>query len=210
MNRVDDYLSNPYFDGVISPITTQGEVTVNLKGSRLEYAQRKLNTRNANGDTYPGGDDDQNLLVMPFELVFAWKKQQLNLTVPGTTNLTGFSSLNGVNYKGLNGLWRTEEELEDALIFMGLAKTPYVHASTDQLKHGFTAFRVGSGTTFNTGTKEIFPGDKIVFKAPVRPDHAKIVGEAPNTNSRYGKSIPSFFSPFPFFFISNALKIRNS
>lgn len=55
-----DYLSNPYFDGVISPITTQGEVTLNCRAEHGEIAQRRANmSRNeVRAFSYPGGKKD--------------------------------------------------------------------------------------------------------------------------------------------------------
>ncbi len=161
------YRSNPYFDGVISAITTQGEVTANVRGDRWEIEERRKNASSARQmTTYPGGELFDNLHVFPHELVFGWVNKKARFNFPGEPNEIGFSSQNGIYY----GEFDTDEELEDNLYLIGLCKTPFKFDSLDQLKHGFTAIRVGSGSTFHTGTKPIYSGDLIEWSVIPRPE----------------------------------------
>ena len=67
------------------------------------------------------------------------------------------------------GAVSTNEELALRIRFIGLAKTPYIFDNPNQLKHGFTAIGVGTGTTHNTGEHEIFPGDPLEWDVVPRP-----------------------------------------
>lgn len=166
-NVVQKFNENPYFDGVISPITTQGEVTVNCRADNAEIAQRRANMGkdNTRAVSYPGGDVLDNLQIYPFELVFGWLNKQGRNTIPGHPNQVGFSSLNGVQW----GAFSTNEDLALRLRFICLAKTPYLFENISQLKHGFSGIAVGSGTTPHTGEYEIFPGDPVEWDVVARP-----------------------------------------
>jgi hypothetical protein len=166
-NYATNYHDNPYFDGVISAITTQGEVTVNCRQDRREVEQRRMNIQKStiNATSYPGGDSIGNMHVLPHELVFSWVRKQARYMIPGHPNQIGWTSLNGINY----GQFNTDEEMEMAIRFVGLAKTPFEYDNPKQLQHGFTAISVGSGTTFNTGNQEFFPGDYIKWRVIPRP-----------------------------------------
>lgn len=164
MNRAGDnnttkYLENPYLDGVISAITTQGEVTLNC---RAEYGEVKTRRNNMSSNasravSYPGGDNIDNLHIMPHELVFGWVNRQGRNVIPGHPNQIGFTSLNGLKW----GSTSTDEELESRIRFLCVAKTPFIFDNQYQLKHGFTGIAVGTATTFHTGEVDFFPGDKI-------------------------------------------------
>ncbi len=183
-NTTASYLGNPYFDGVISPITTQGEVTLNCRQDRMDVEQRRLNIQTAtlNATSYPGGDVLDNLHVMPHELVFGFRSKQGRNAIPGHPNQIGWTALNGINW----GEYSTDEELEAAIRFIGLAKTPFIFDNVNQLKHGYTAIGVGTGTTFNTGEQEFFPGDKIKFQVIPRPP----TPGAPLGSGQYGSGGP--------------------
>ena len=195
MNRAGDnvttkYLENPYFDGVLSPITTQGEVTVNC---RAEYGELKARRINMSGNStraisYPGGDVLDNMHIMPHELVFGWINRQGRNMIPGHPNQIGFTTLNGMKW----GNYSTDEEMEQRLRFIGLAKTPFIFDNQYQLKHGFTAIAVGSGTTFHTGEVDIFPGDKIHWSVVPRPRQISIMGvEKYPTGTKHGDMGPN-------------------
>jgi len=161
-----NYRQNPYFDGVLSALTTQGEVTANVRGDRWDIEERRKNASSSRQTrTYPGAELWDNLHVYPHELVFGWTNQKARFNFPGEPNEIGFSSLNGVYW----GATDTDEELMDNIYFIGLAKTPFIFDSLDQLKHGYTAIRVGSGTTFHTGTKPFYSGDVIEWSVIPRP-----------------------------------------
>lgn len=166
-NASQSYRQNPYFDGVLSALTTQGEVTANVRGDRWEVQKRMKNASSSRQTgTYPGGEDFSNHHVYPHELVFGWTDQKARFNFPGEPNEIGFSSLNGVHYEE----YSTDEELMDNIYFIGLAKTPFVFDSLDQLKHGFTAIRVGSGTTFHTGSRPFYSGDVVEWSVVPRPN----------------------------------------
>lgn len=166
-NVTSKYQDNPYFDGVVSPITTQGEVTFNCRAEHSEIAQRKSNMHTDAGraKSYPGGDVIDNLQIMSHELVFGWVNRQGRNAIPGHPNHIGFSSLNGLKY----GITSTDEELEQRIRFIGLAKTPFIFENSSQLQSGFTCIGVGTGTTFHTGTHDIYPGDPLYWSVIPRP-----------------------------------------
>lgn len=166
-NHATRYNDNPYFDGVISPITTQGEVTVNCRADVGEVSQRRANMSKplSRDVSYPGGDVLEHHHVLPHELVFGWVSKQGRNAIPGHPNQVGFSTMNGIQW----GSTTTNEELAMRIRFIGLAKTPFFHDNRDQLKHGFAAFPVGSGTTHHTGELEIYPGDILEWDVIPRP-----------------------------------------
>lgn len=87
-NYVTKYNDNPYFDGIISAITTQGEATVNCRCDNGEVAQRRANMSKplSRDVSYPGGDILDNLHVLPHELVFGWTSKQGRNAIPGHPN----------------------------------------------------------------------------------------------------------------------------
>ena len=178
-NVSSTHSNNPYFDGVLSPITTQGEITYNCRVENAEIVRRKANmVRDAGrAGSYPGGDVDDNLHVMPNELVFGWVHKQGRSHVPGYPSHIGFSSRNGVRHAAFNS---DAERMQLALRFIGLAKTPYVIDSPSQLKHGFASIAVGSGTTFHTGTQDVYPGQLLQWSV-VPVDAGPINGANPGT-----------------------------
>jgi hypothetical protein len=166
-NRLAINAKNDYWRGIISAITTQGEITVNVQ---MESGEMLTRRNNMNRDisriaSYQGGDVMENLHVLPGELVFGWKTRQGRNKVPGNPSQIGFSSLNGIKW----GNYSSNEELQSRIRFIGLAKTPYFVDNAAQLKSGFSAIAVGSGTTFNTGDDDIQPGDMIEWTVVPRP-----------------------------------------
>lgn len=183
------YLENPIFDGVLSPITTQGEVTLNCRAEHGEMTRRRANMGRlaSRAKSYPGGDVIDNLHIMPHELVFGWVNRQGRNQIPGHPNQIGFTSLNGLKW----GDTSTDEELELRIRFIGLAKTPFIFDNVNQLKHGFSAIGVGSGTTFHTGEEDIFPGDKLYWSVIPRPKAtANPLAEPRLEGGKYGDSGP--------------------
>ncbi len=73
--------------------------------------------------------------------------------------------MNGIQW----GATSTDEELAMRIRFIGLAKTPFMFDNPGQLKHGFAAFPIGTGTTHHTGELEFFPGDPIEWDVIPRP-----------------------------------------
>jgi hypothetical protein len=131
-NRIATHGQNDYWRGIISAITTQGEVTVNVQMESGEMLARRnnMNRDMSRARSYPGGDQSENLNVLPGELVFGWAMRQGRNRVPGNPSQIGFSSLNGIKW----GNFSTDQELEARLRFIGLAKTPYFVDNPSQLK----------------------------------------------------------------------------
>ncbi len=65
---------NPYLSQVGSPITTQGEVTLNCRSEsgEIQTRRRNMESNDKRARSYPGGEVLDNLQIMPFELVFGW------------------------------------------------------------------------------------------------------------------------------------------
>jgi hypothetical protein len=85
--------------------------------------------------------------------------------IPGHPNQVGFTTMNGINW----GVTSTDEELAMRIRCIGIAKTPYTFDDVNQLKHGFASIFSGTGTTFNTGENEFFPGDVPMWDVIPRP-----------------------------------------
>lgn len=162
-----------YYNGVSSAITTQSEVTLNCRAEHGEMTIRRTNmTRpGVRNQSYPGGEDINNLHITTHELVFGWVTRQGRNQIPGHPNQIGFSSLNGLKW----GAFSTNEELEMAIRFIGLAKTPFFFENSGQLKHGFACIGVGSGTTFHTGEEDIYPGDRLEWSVVPRPTKGRFL-----------------------------------
>ena len=181
--------NNPYFDGVSSAITTQGEVTLNCRAEHTEMSTRRVNMNRpgVRALSYGGGEVLDNLHIMPHEIVMGWINRQGRNQIPGHPNQIGFTSLNGIKW----GAYSTNEELELSLRFIGLAKTPFKFEDSSQLKHGFTAIAVGSGSTFHTGERDIFPGDRLEWSVVPRPSRPGFGGNNPSLDGgRFGNDGP--------------------
>jgi len=80
----------PLFLGITSPLSVQGEITVNVQVDPGEVMQRRSNmmhdiTRNK---SYPGGDDIENIHVLQGEAVFGWIDRQGRTRIPGLARLS--------------------------------------------------------------------------------------------------------------------------
>jgi hypothetical protein len=165
VHRAND---NGYLDGIISQITTQSEVTLNVNFDYSEVTARKKNLRDMPERTLPGAEIPENHYVLPGELVFTWTTKQGRNSIPGNASVSGWTAMNGVKYAGLGG----DEETQGRVRFVGLAKTPYFWDKSDQPKHGFAVIAFGTGTTHHTGEREFFPGDDVMFsviQSPMKP-----------------------------------------
>jgi hypothetical protein len=153
--------------GLKSPISTQGEITQNVLADTYEYRLRHRNSTVPNrvASSYPGGTIPDNVHIKTHELVYGWKQSARQhsasaMRLPGSPTQMGFTSLNGLYY----GDTKTEAELEERMYLIGQTKSDYNFEDTDQLKHGFAVMAVGSGSTYNTGYKDLHSGDKICWK----------------------------------------------
>lgn len=164
-NLVHRPQDNGYLDGIISQITTQSEVTLNVMHDAHEVSGRKKNLQTRPGRIYGGAEVAENHYILPGELVFGWVNKQGRNSVPGNPNFNGWTALNGVPF----GSGGSNEELQNRIRFIGLAKTPYFWDKPDQPKHGCAVIAFGTGTTHHTGTREFFPGDDAIFSVVAQP-----------------------------------------
>jgi len=166
-NRLATHGQNDYFMGVLSAITPQSEVTVNVNFAGDEMLARRKNMDRdiSRAKSYQGGDNTENLHVLQHEAVYGWISRQGRNAVPGNPSQVGFTSLNGIKW----GAYSTNEELESRLRFIGIAKGCYFVDDKAQLKHGFACRAAGTDTTFNTGEDDIHPGDMIEWRVVPRP-----------------------------------------
>lgn len=73
-----------------------------------------------------------------------------------------FTSFNAMPIEGM-----TQQEVEDQYGFLGFAKIPWFYNNDDQPQHNGVSVRIGgTGTTINTGPKEVFPGDLMRWRLP--------------------------------------------
>lgn len=164
-NLVHRPQDNGYLDGIISQITTQSEVTLNVMYDQSEVTGRKRALSQRPGRIYGGAEIAENHYVLPGELVFGWVNKQGRNAIPGNPSFNGWTALNGVPF----GAGQVDEELQMMIRFIGLAKTPYFWDKPDQPKHGFAVIAFGTGTTHHTGTREFFPGDDAIFSVVAQP-----------------------------------------
>lgn len=75
----------PLFMGITSPLSVQGEVTVNVQVDPGEVQQRRNNMQHdiSRNRSYPGGEDVENLHILQGEAVFGWVDRQGRNRVPG-------------------------------------------------------------------------------------------------------------------------------
>jgi len=179
---------NDFFLGITSPLTTQGEVTVNVQVDAREVVQRRNNMSHdiSRVRSYPGGDKEENLYILPGEAVFGWVDCQGRNRVPGNPSQIGFTTMNGIKY----GRFTTDEELAGRIRFIGIAKAAYKFDDPQQLKHGFACLAVGSTTTFNTGITDIQAGDIIEWNVVPRPVAQMGTGRAVMPDGQYGDDGP--------------------
>ena len=76
----------PLFLGITSPLSVQGEITVNVQVDPGEVMQRRSNMQHdiTRNKSYQGGDDIENIHVLQGEAVFGWIDRQGRTRIPGT------------------------------------------------------------------------------------------------------------------------------
>ena len=178
----------PLFQGIQSPISVQGEVTVNVQVDPYEVIQRRNNMTHdvSRSHSYPGGEDIENLHVLQGEAVFGWVDRQGRTRVPGNPSQIGFSAMGGLKY----GRTNNDEELAARIKFIGIAKANYKFDDPSQLKHGFACLAVGSTTTFNSGITDIQAGDIVEWNVVPRPVVPASGGNAIMPDGQYGDMGP--------------------
>lgn len=151
-----------------SPIVSQAEITGKAQPDLIAFNQRKQNAGDARtlAQSYPGGDQDGNLYIMPGELVVGQRKRHALGTYHGRPGETGFSSVAGLYYGD-----KSPEALMREYYFLGVAKTEFQYNGetlfgTDPMDHGFGFLRAGSVSINNNHNEDIYAGDILAWRFP--------------------------------------------
>jgi hypothetical protein len=153
---------------------TQGEVTQNFRVSKYLIADRKKYGERRDSDELLGTLTDPELSnIYPNEPLFVERRGATRggkWRFPSDTRATAFSSFNGIYIRGS----KTQEEFEDLFTFVGFSKTPYDFTSNNQPQNGVAARVSGSGTTYNNGNTDFYPGDLIKWRLRrINPEERK-------------------------------------
>jgi hypothetical protein len=177
----------PLFVGIQSPISTQGEVTINVQVDAGEIMQRRNNMTHdvSRNKSYPLNDIDE-LHVLQGEAVYGWVDRQGRTRIPGNPSQVGFSAMGGIKY----GRTTSDEELAERIKFVGIAKASYKFDNPSQLKHGFACLAIGSTTTHNTGITDIQAGDVLEWNVVPRPVVPSGGGPAVMPDGQFGDNGP--------------------
>ena len=145
-------------NGRYQPIVSQAEITGKGHPDLFSFRER------ARGEgPYPGGTVDQNLWIVPGELLLCRRNARNTF---GKTSQLAFSSANGLRVDPNN-----PEAAMRELCFVGFAKAEYEYGGenlfgTDPLDHGFAFLYSGSITTVNTGSQDLFAFDTLCWRLP--------------------------------------------
>ena len=144
--------------------TPQGEVTNNcsVNPRLLEIRQAVKKRYPAENAVFGQAGKAEDLSLHPNELVFAPKGTKTGGNhFAGEPGVTVFSAFNGIAIEG-----RDQYEFESDFQLIGLNKSTYLLDDEQQPRNGVSVRTRGSGTTWNTGNKEILVGDTIVWRLP--------------------------------------------
>jgi len=151
-----------------SPLISQAEITGKGQPDLWSFNQRRLNSGDSMTlkDSYPGGDRDENLAIMPGELVVGFRKQAAHNSFHGRSQEAGFTSAAGLYYGD-----KSAEALMRDMYFMGVAKTEYQYGGdslfgTDPMDHGFGFLRAGSMSVNNNSNDDVCAGDILAWRLP--------------------------------------------
>jgi hypothetical protein len=159
------YAANPLRQSRRDPISAQGEITGKALIDYSEVQDRRENSADHHllAKSYPGGNNDDNLMVMPGELVFAPRNRESVYSMAGEPNEYGLSSMAGLYY----GRYQSDDAMMRDYYFVGVAKTEFRVGNSDQPESGFAVLKAGSYTTTNNGPYDIYPGDLIGYRFPL-------------------------------------------
>jgi len=162
----------------------QGEITGKGFPDHDEFSERRDNATNSRAIQmcYPGGENPQNLHIIPGELSIGRRDGNLYAT-NGEPNERGFTSLSGFYW----GRFRSLEAAMRYHYFQGVAKTEYMIDSVEQGEGGYTYLRAGSCSIINNGPGDIFAGDLVQWRFPdtyktlrTQPDDRQPAGTEPD------------------------------
>ena len=139
---------------------TQGVVTATTEIAKMLYEMREANNESLSDEQRIGtikGTEDLN--VREHELLFGMKNRGAGRS--GSSSF-GFSSFNAQNTLG----FKTQDDFEDNVRFLGRAKGPYFFNSPDQGNQGVATQVRGACSTANRGAHEFFVGDRVRYRLP--------------------------------------------
>lgn len=147
-----------------APVAVQAEITGKGQPDLQEFNHRKATA----GDTYtaqksyPLGDGDVNLSIMPGELLVARRTYKTGIAGQGEAV---FSSVAGMYCE------TSVEALMRQHYFAGVAKSEYQLGGdnlfgTDPMDHGIGFLRAGSMSTLNACAEDVHAGDLLAWRFP--------------------------------------------
>lgn len=141
----------------------QGEITGTGFPDHDEFSERRDNATNSRAIQmcYPGGENPQNLHIIPGELSVGRRDGNLYAT-NGEPNERGFTSLSGFYW----GRFRSLEAAMRYHYFQGVVKTEYMIDSAEQGEGGYTYLRAGSCSIVNNGPGDVYAGDLVQWRFP--------------------------------------------
>lgn len=167
----------------------QAELTVNLMPDHQDARQRQ--SAAASGEAiaaYPMGDPN-NLTIKEQGLLFGWKRPMHGgVKTRGARMPLAFETLNGLQWGQYKG---GERELEDRMLFLGVASTDKNFMDASDPNIGVAAMTFG-GTSFNlrSNTRSIHPGDDLAFSVPRFHTRRREVAQAEHTSYARDALVP--------------------
>ena len=142
----------------------QGEITGKGFPDHDEFGERRDNATNSRAIQmcYPGGENPQNLHIIPGEITIGRRDGNLYNT-NGEPNERGFTSLSGFYW----GRFRSLEAAMRYHYFQGVVKTEYMIDSAQQGEGGYSYLRAGSCSIVNNGKGDIYAGDLVEWVFPM-------------------------------------------
>lgn len=183
--------------GRYQTIGIQGEITGKARADRHELSQRKYYATDTQyqGQVYPFGGDENNLKIMPGELLMSWMGRRNR----GPREL-GFTAFNGM----IRG-FANKEVLRRNLTLLGPVKTEDESRGTDsfplnmqQMDFGF--IRAGTFSVVNLWDQDIYAGDLLEWDIPEFESYNNITqyntaraGHAQNAVGTPAEKLQAFF-----------------
>lgn len=167
----------------------QAELTINVMPDHQDARQRQ--SAAASGEAiaaYPLGDPN-NLTIKEQGLLFGWKRPvHAGVKTRGARMPLAFETLNGLQWGQYQG---GERELEDRLIFLGVANTDKNFMDANDPNIGVAATTFG-GTSFNirSNTQSIHPGDDLSFSVPRFHTRRREIAQADHTSYARDALVP--------------------
>ena len=141
--------------------TPQGEVTNNVSVNPALVEIRQATKKRFPEANARFGDVDKAevLALYPNELIYTFRGSKSGGNhFAGEPGVTGFTAFNGLAIDG-----QDQDEFESEFQLIGLNKGTYLLDDEQQPRNGVSVRVRGSGTTWNTGRKEIMVGDTVVW-----------------------------------------------